>query len=333
MRYAWIIAAAAGLALFGCQKTTTEGTEVSKQPSGKKLQIAVIPKGSTHEFWKSVHAGANQAAEELGVEIIWKGPLKEDDREDQIKVVDDFVTRKVDGIVLAPLDDAALRMPVESAKENAIKVVIIDSALKDSAGIPFVATDNRKGGFMGGEALVEAVGGSGKLILLRYQEGSASTNEREAGFMDAVKDKPGITMLSDNQYGGATTETAQRASENLISRFKNPDGTLQADGIFTPNESTTFGMLRALQDAGFAGKVKFVGFDASPKLVEALRKGEIQGLVLQNPRKMGYEGVKAAVAAIRGETVPDRVDTGATLVTAKNIDEPEIAKLVAPPAE
>lgn len=304
------------------------GTKERAPASGaaaQKLRIAVIPKGMTHEFWKSIHAGAVQAARELDVEIIWKGSQKEDDRAQQITVVEDFISRGVDGIVLAPLDDRALTRPVADAVGEGIPVVIIDSALQSEAYASFVATDNYKGGVLGARRLGGLLGGKGKIFLVRYQEGSASTMERERGFLDTVKAEfPGLTILVQDQYTGATTETAYQLAENLLGRF--PD----VEGIFTPNESSTFGTLRAVQESGIAGKVRFVGFDSSPKLVEALRRGEIQGLVLQNPMKMGYLGVKYVVAHIRGEAVPKVVDTGVDVATPENMGAPEIKALLEP---
>lgn len=312
--------------------STTSGTE-TKGGDAKKYRIAVIPKGSTHEFWKSVHAGAEEAGKEFGVEVIWKGPMKEDDRESQIKVVEDFVTNGVDAIVLAPLDAVALRGPVQQAQRSDIPVLIIDSGLDEVETVSFVATDNKKGGEMAGDELAKLLGGKGKVIMLRYQEGSASTMQREEGFMEAMKKNPGITILSENQHAGATVESAQSASENLLARFKNPDGTLGVDGIFCPNESSTFGMLRVLQDNAWAGKLKFVGFDASSKLIDGLKAGEINGLVVQNPFNMGYLGVKNMVAKLKGESVEARIDTGAVLVTKENMETPDVAKLIAPPSQ
>lgn len=298
-------------------------------PSGT-MKIAVIPKGTTHEYWKSIHAGALKAAQELKVEILWKGPLKEDSRDEQIKIVEDMTnTEGVKGLVLAPLDDMALRLPVQEATKKGLPVVIIDSALKSEDIKSFVATDNRNGGKLAGEEMARLLGGKGKVVMLRYAEGSASTNEREAGFLDAMAKAPGLKVLSSNQYGGATTESAQKASENLLAPYTK-GGKLGVDGIFCPNESTTFGMLRALQDARFAGKVKFIGFDSSQKLVDALKAGELHALVLQDPMNMGYLGVKTMVAALKGETVEKRLSTGETLVTAKNMNEPKIQALLMP---
>jgi ribose transport system substrate-binding protein len=316
---------------LGCKQK-----ETSDEKGENKYSIAVIPKGTTHIFWKSIHAGALKAEKELkdagiDVEVIWKGPLKEDDRESQIRVVEDFVTRGVSGIVLAPLDDAALRVPVKNAVGYGIPVVIIDSGLKSEDYTSFVATDNYIGGRKGGQRLAEILDGKGKVIMLRYQEGSASTMKREQGFLDVLKEKyPEIEVVASNQYGGATTESAYIASENLLSPLRTPDGGLTVDGIFCPNESTAFAMLRALEDSGLAGKVKYVGFDSSDRLVLALSKGYIHGLVLQDPINMGYLGVKTIVAHLRGEKVEKLIDTGSSMATPENMDEPKMKNLLEP---
>jgi ribose transport system substrate-binding protein len=306
-----------GLILSSCLACTAVAAE--------KIEIAVIPKGTTHSFWKSVEAGARKAAKELSVEMNWRGPLKEDDRAQQIAVVQQFVGSKVDGIVLAPLDAAALVNPVRAAAEAKIPVVIIDSGLKGEAGrdfASFVATDNRKGGELAGDELARSLGGKGKVVLLRYAEGSESTTQREEGFITAIKKHPGIEITVSNRYGGATISMSQDAAMNLIDKIR------EADGIFCPNESTTVGMLLALRQNGLAGKKKFVGFDASSTLLQALKKGEIDALVAQNPSRMGYLGVKTVVAAIRGEKVETRIDTGCALVTKANLDTPETKEIL-----
>ena len=301
------------------------GAGPQKRSSDEPIQIAVIPKGTTHEFWKAIHAGAVKASREMGVEIIWKGPQKEDDRSQQITVVEDFVSRGVDGIVLAPLDDRALMVPVRDATREGIPVVIIDSDLQGKGYISFVATDNYMGGVMAARAMAVELPDGGRIFLVRYQEGSASTTKREAGFLDTITAEfPKISLIVQDLFAGATTETAFQLGENLLNRF--PD----VEGIFCPNESTTFGMLRALQEAGRAGQVAFIGFDSSPKLVAGLSNGEIHGLVLQNPVKIGYLGVKQMVLHLRGQPVESRVDTGVYLATPENMNEPLIQSLLSP---
>jgi ribose transport system substrate-binding protein len=311
--------------------TTFFGCEKQKEAQGpERLTIALIPKCTTHEFWKTVHAGGVKAARELDVDLIWKGPMKEDDREQQIQVVEDFISRGVSGIVLAPLDEMALRLPVKSAVKSGIPVVIIDSAINSDDHVSFVATDNYKGGVLAGEHMAGLLGGRGRVIVLRYLEGSASTTKRENGFLEAVKKHPGIEVVVDNQYAGPTTETAYRQSENMLAPLKNQDDSLNIHGIFCPSESTTFGMLRALQDGGVAGTVRFVGFDSSAKLVRALRDDELDALVLQDPMNIAYTGVKTMVRHLKGEPVEKRIDTGATVVTKENMDQPRIKELLEP---
>jgi ribose transport system substrate-binding protein len=290
-----------------------------------KMKIAVIPKGTTHIFWKSVEAGAKQAGKELGVEIIWKGPLKENDRAQQIAIVEQFVTESVSGIVLAPLDNTALQRPVASAMEKKIPVVIFDSGLKGEAGkdyVSFVATDNKKGGNLGGEHMSKLLAGKGNVVLLRYQVGSASTMEREEGFLEAMHKVKGLQITVDNRYAGATVGEAKTASMNIVDKLK------EANGIFCPNESSTFGMLLALRQMNLAGKIRFVGFDTSPPLIEALQSGEIDALVAQDPTLMGYQGVKTIVAKLQGREVPKTIDTGVRLITRENLNTPDIKKLL-----
>jgi ribose transport system substrate-binding protein len=300
----------------GCKKHTTDA-------------IAVVPKGTTHEYWKSVHAGAEKAAQEFGVNIIWKGPLREDDREDQIKTVETFTNMHVKGIVLAPLDDTALVPVVTDAVRVGIPVVAIDSSIKTDDIVSFVATDNYRGGRLAGDYLAKLLADQGQVMMLRYTEGSASTAERERGFLDAIKLHQGITVASANQYGGVTTETAFKASENLLAANKGPGG-LTVQGIFCPNESTAFGMLRALEENSLAGKVRFVGFDSSPKLVDAMAKGHLDATVVQDPIKMGYLSVKAMIDHLAGRPVDKRIDTGATLIARDGMNGTDAQALLNP---
>ena len=297
--------------------------------------IAVIPKGTTHEFWKTVHAGAVKAGHEENIEIIWQGPSKEDDRRGQIDVVQNFTSRNVSAIVLAPLDETALARPVEVAVQRGIKTVIIDSDLKSKAQSSFVATDNYAAGRLAAQQMAEIflkskgskneILSKPKIIVMRYLEGSASNSYREDGFLDGIKEAcPSCQIVSSNQFAGVTAESALKTAQNLLNKFS------EVDGIFTPNGPTTFGMLRALQTAGRTGKAKLIGFDATEPLLIALKTGEIAGLVVQDPFRMGYLGVKSAVAALRGQKVEKRIDTGARYITAANLSDPDVKELVYP---
>lgn len=296
------------------------------------FSIAVIPKGTTHEFWKSIHAGAVKAQRELEgqgtkVRLFWKGPDREDDRDKQIQVVENFTSRKVSGIVLAPLDSQALVSPVLSARQAGVPTVVMDSDLKSDQQVSFVATDNFLGGQLGGQHLAKLMGGKGNVLLLRYQVGSASTEAREAGFLDAISKFPGIRVVSSNQYAGATHELAYQAAQNLLNRFGS-----QLDGVFCPNETVTVMVGKALRDRGLAGgKVKVVGFDSGSQSVQDMKSGDVQALVVQNPVKMGYLSVVTMVRHLQGKPVEKRIDTGVTVATRENMEEPAIRELLYPP--
>jgi ribose transport system substrate-binding protein len=323
-----VVAVALSLVLFlaACAKRDSA--------SRRSFTIAVVPQGSTHEFWKSIHAGAvkatrDQAAVGNEVKIIWKGPMREDDREQQVQVVEGFVTQRVDGIVLAPFDKFALVRPVEEAKRAGIPTVVVDSALESKDPVSFVASDNHRGGELAAQEMGRLLEGRGKVLLLRYQEGVASTEAREKGFVDELRSAyPAIELVSSNQFAGATRETAKSAAENLLNRYGS-----DLDGIFTPNESSTAGALLALEDSGRAGKIRFIGFDASPVFVEAMRQGRLHGIVVQNPFAMGELGVTTMVRHLRGEAVPPRIDTGVSLIAPGNVDSPESQRLLHPPLD
>jgi len=288
-------------------------------------KIAVIPKGTTHSFWKSVEKGARQAGQEFDAEIVWKGPLKEDDRAQQIVVVQQFVVDDADAIVLAPLDETALRNPVRSAMARNKPVVIFDSALKGEVGkdfISFVATNNTLGGQLAGEELARLLGGQGKVVMLRYSEGSASTAKREAGFISVMEKHPGIEVIQANRYAGATISAAQDTAMNMLDRLR------EADGIFTSNESATQGMILALRQTGLIKTKILVGFDTSKFLLSALERGDVKALVAQNPTRMGYLGVKTALDHLRGNDYEAIVDTGCVLVTKANMNTPEVQAVI-----
>ena len=298
-------------------------------PIGDGLSIVVIPKGTTHEFWKSIHAGAVKAEQELEaagqqVKIIWKGPLKEDDRDEQIKVVENFIARGVNGMVLAPLDDKALVRPVETAGNADIPVVIIDSGLQSESFASFVATDNYYGGVLGARTLAKAIDGSGEAILLRYTVGQESAAQREQGFLDTMaKEFPDIRILSEDQYSGPTEEDAYNKSMDMLNQYGD-----EVDAFFVICNRTATGLLQALEDEELVGKVKLIGFDKTPHLVQAVRDGKVEALVLQDPYRMGYLGVKTLLAHLQGESAEGRIDTGVYVATRDTLDEPEISRVI-----
>lgn len=307
------LAIAGGMLSPGCKR------------SGGKRVIAVIPKGVSHFFWQSVHAGAESAAKELNVDVAWNGPASETDYSGQINIVEDAINRRVDAIVLAPSHRDALVPIVERAQGQGIPVVIFDSGIGTDHYVAYVATDNHQGGVVAAERLGPRLGGKGKIAILGVKAGSVSTDEREQGFQETIKEKfPGIEVVAF-QYGEADrAKSLDRASDILTAH---PG----LDGMFASNESSSVGAVQAIKQKGLAGKVTLVGFDSSPNLLDDLKAGAIDSLVLQNPFKMGYEAVKAAVAKLNGQQPERKVDTGVKLLTRDNLDTPEMQELLKKP--
>lgn len=309
-----LIISSALLLSVSCRKSTPQG--------GSKKVIAVIPKGVSHFFWQRVHAGAEAAGKELNVEIVWKGPAQETDYSGQINIVEDAINRRVDGIVLAPSHGDALVPIVERAQKEGIPLVIFDSGINTETYSAYIATDNHQGGVVAAERLAEKLGGKGKVAILGVKAGSVSTDQREQGFQETLKQKyPGMEIVAF-QYGEADrTKSLDRATDILTAH-----GDL--NGFFASNESSTVGVVQALKQKNLTGKVTLVGFDSSPNLIDDLKAGALDSLVLQNPFKMGYEGVKAIVAKLNGQAPPRHMDTGVKLLTKENLDTPEMQQLI-----
>ena len=309
--------AASLMMLSGCSKSDGEA----------KLRIAVIPKGTSHEFWKSVHYGAQQAADELGnVEIIWRGPVVESDTGSQIEVVKNMITMHVDGIVLAPNQKGGLVDAVEESIAEGIPVVIFDSGLDEGPEIvSYVATDNFRGGQLAAEEMAKAIGEKGNVILLRYLAGSESTEQREEGFLEGIAKYPDITVVSSDQRGGDNTTQSKEKVDQLLQVHGD-----DLAGIFAVCEPNANGTLEALRNAGVNKQVKLIAFDPSDALIEALADGSCSGIVLQDPVRMGYQGVMTLYDSLQGKQADAFQSTGEAVATPDNMSEPEIQTLLKP---
>jgi ribose transport system substrate-binding protein len=281
-----------------------------------KRIIAVIPKGNSDLFWQSVHAGAVKAGRETGVEVLWNGPASEADYTVQVQIVDAMINRHVDAIALAPTDRQALVTVVDRAADRNVPVVIFDSAIDTQRFVSQVATDNYKAGQMAGERMGKILDGKGKVVMVAVKPGAASTEAREKGFEDTVHQKfPGIQIL-DKRYGMALVAQAMTVTENMLTAHRD------LDGIFASNESSTIGAAQATR--GRAGKIKLVGFDWSPTLLDDLSSGMLDSLVIQDPFKMGYQTMMAAVKHLQGETVKKIVDLEPRLIDRENLHDPDV---------
>lgn len=330
-----VTVAASALFLAGCS--------ASREPVD--YRIAVVPKGLTHEFWQSIRRGAERAAAELKaedglrVEILWDGPSTESDAQAQIKIINQKSSQGIQGLVLAPQDSKAMVPSVEQCVANNIPVVVIDSGLdeavlkeKPDLIVKYVATNNFNGGWQAAGELVKVLENEGKtqprLVLFRYQPGSESTDQREEGFLQRIKEfneQEGkkIKIISDNKYAGATVETAEKEAGPLLSQLSGPG----IDGIFAVNESATSGMLNALRSQNLNKKIHLVGFDSSEPLLQAVREGDVDGLIVQDPYRMGYLGVWTLVKHLQGYAVNrqhDQFGTGEYYLTKDNLDSDEM---------
>lgn len=308
--------------LVGC------GKQESGQDSGANpgLTIAVVPKATSHDFWQTVKAGAEAAGKENNIKIIWKGPAKETDVAGQMSIIENFITQKVDAIVMAATNSKALIATVEKARKAGIPVVTIDSGIDKDIAASFVATDNIDGARKGADALAEMIGKKGKVGLFPIVAGAATSTMREDGFKEAIKKYPDIKIAS-TLYSNCDESRAMAVTEDMLTAH--PD----ISGIFSACGPGAVGTARVLEQKGLAGKIKHVAFDAIPAEIDALKNNSIQALIVQNPFKMGYDGVKTAVAVKQGKEVSKRIDTGVVVVTMKNFNEPEIQKVLFPLGE
>ena len=302
------------LLLAGCQP--------SKDQRPAKRVVGVVPKGANHIFWQTVHAGAIQAAREFNLEVEWNAPTLEVDSSRQIEIVESMVNRRLAGIVLAPVDRKALVGVVERAAQAEIPVAIFDSAIDSSKRISYVATDNEEGGRIAAR-LAEAIGKRGKVGVISFMPGSASTEQRAHGFQDEIRQKfPEINIVG-LQYGMADRAKAMAVTENILTAH--PD----LAGLFADNESSSSGAVQALKTRQARG-VKLVAFDHAENLVEDLRAGVIDALVVQNPFKMGYESTRAIGLKLQGKTPPATIDSGIALVRKADLERPEIQEILTP---
>lgn len=315
------------VAMLGCGGKEVSPAQDTAQPTESKsddtLQIAVVPKGLAHQFWLTVKAGAEAAAKENNAEIIWQGPAKETEVDKQINIIQDMISRKVDGIVMAACNENALIQIVEKAHKNGIPVVTIDSGIKSDIQHSFVATDNMHGAKMAADALADMIGGEGKVGLIPFVKGAATSELREQGFREGIAAYPGITLVA-TLYCDSDVAKAMNVTQDMLTA--NPD----LKGIFATNEPAAIGAAQAIKAAGKTGQVKLVAFDAAEEEINGLKNGSIQALVVQDPYKMGYVGVESVITVINGGSIEKRIDTGVTIVTLENFEEPEVQKLLYP---
>ena len=306
------LALAALLVLAGCNK------------GPQKRRIAVVPKAAAHIFWQTVHAGVVAAGRDLNVEIVWNAPTAETDFSRQIQIVDSMLAQRVDGLAVAASDRTALNASLDRAAQLGIPVTVFDSGVDSTNYMTFLATNNYEAGQMAARKLAELIGGKGKIAMVQHMPGSNSTMDRERGFEDVIrKEFPDIHIVAQ-QYGMADHSKALSAAENILTAHTD------LSGIFCSTEPSSLGTSQALKERGLAGKVKFVAFDSTDKMVEDLRAGVIDAMVVQDPFKMGYEAVKTVADKLNGHTPPKKIDLSGRVVTKADLDKPDVHALLFP---
>ena len=319
--------------LPGCNSSNQNNTNgADGTPSGEDtLTIAVIPKSTGGEFWETVEQGAQDAAKQHGVKIRWEGTLSETEIAEQNRIIENMVNLGVDGMAIAPLNAKATGKPIAGAVDAGIPVVVFDSSVDGDAHVSFVATDNEQGGVLGAQKLVELLGDEkGDVLVLRFLQGTGSTEARAKGFIETAK-AAGLNVVADPYPEDGTVAGAKKTAANTLEGLIKDDK-LHVDGIFACNLYTALGMAAALDDlrkSGIAVDAKFIGFDTSPKLIQGLQAGTIDGLVAQNPKRMGFLAVETIVKHLRKESIEAVVDTGVEVVTKERLEnEAAIRKLV-----
>jgi ribose transport system substrate-binding protein len=324
----WLAVPMAALVLTGCVREAQQSGTGAPSPAPAAavegtLKIAVVPKGTTHEFWQTIKAGADAAGRDFDAQILWNGPKSETHVQDQIDIITNYASQGVHGIALAATDKNALARTVDELEQRGIPTVTIDSGIDPDRSRCFVATDNVAAARLAAQEMGRLLNGTGKVAVLSFFKGSGTSDEREQGFLEGIREFPGIEV-AQVEYTDSDSAKARDKMETLLTAH--PD----LNGVFASNEPNVVGAGSVLRERRLSDRLTLVGFDASPSEIQYLEQGVVHALVVQDPFKMGYEGVRVLSEIARGKSVERRVDTGAVVVTRDNLNEPEIQKLLYP---
>lgn len=290
--------------------------------------IPVIVKDTTSNYWQIVLAGARKAGKDLHVNVPELGAQSESDINGQISILENAVSEKPAAIVIAPTQFAALGKPIDEAAKS-VKIIGIDSAADSKSFTSFLTTDNVQGGRAGADALADGIKAKtgkieGNVALITSLPGVGSLDQRAQGFKEELKAKyPGLKLVADKVADGQAT-TALNIMTDLITA--NPD----LKGVFASNLIMAQGAGQAVAENKLSDKLALVGFDSDANLVKRLGDGAIYALIVQDPFRMGYDGVKTALAASKGEKVPEKVDTGVNVITKANMGTARSQELLNP---
>jgi ribose transport system substrate-binding protein len=334
IRFSAALAGTAAVILLtsGCGGVTVQGSEAGGNPKVKAsgpITLAVVPKAVGFDFWDSVRKGAQCAASKMtDVTVQWNGVTTETDVTGQVNLLQNFLTRQVDGLVYAATDAKVLAQVTQDTLSQNVPVINIDSGTNPQPdNVPLFATDNVAAARKAADLLADALGpGDHRIAFIPFQPGTMTNDQRTTGFKEGLAKHPNLTLVAE-QSSNSDPNTALSVTENIVTA--NPD----LDGIFAASEPGVVGATNALSQAGKAGKIKLVGWDASPDEVTGVTSGAITALVVQNPFRMGYDSVNAMVKTVRTGQVASSEDTGVTFVTQQNINDPQVQAILKPSCE
>jgi len=298
--------------------------KTEEKGSAKKVdRVAIVSKGYQHEFWRTVEAGAQKAADELGIEMSYIGPEKESEIGKQVSMVENEILKKPTALLLAALDQNALRPVAQQIVDGGATLVTFDSNIAGGIESSFVATDNVQVGAKAAQKMIKLIGEEGIVGVIAHNAGTSTAIERTNGFIDEMKKYPKIKLLS-TKYSDGDKLKALSITQDIVTA--NP----QIKGVYGTNEGAAVGVGRAIAEMGKSDSIVVVGVDSSAEEVTLLKEGSIKAMVVQNPFNMGYMAVKTAMSAARGEKIEKRIDTGSTVVTLENLETEEIQKILYP---
>ncbi|GAB7049767.1 ABC transporter substrate-binding protein [Catenuloplanes indicus] len=293
-------------------------------------RIDVIIKASDSSFWQVMVAGANNAAADFGIEVSTFGPTSETNIDEQVQLVENSVSRGVDGLVLAANSSSALNSAIDRARQAGVKVITVDSRVT-TATEGFIGTDNVKAGAQAGrrmcELLTAANRTTGAILIESSVAGIQSLTDRDAGFRQGLAEKCPRVDATQQRYNNNDINTAAAQVNDALTANR------ELLGVFADNNTSGVGAARAVKDNAAADRVPVVAFDSDPQENAALADGSIDALVVQNPYFFGYQGVLAAAMAAAGRIPPADIDPGAVVADQRNRTEPAVRALLEPPAE
>jgi ribose transport system substrate-binding protein len=327
--FTFILLVVLALQITACGQVVQPSTSTSSSGGGntgtKALKIAVVPKSLGPNFWEQVHQGAVCAAsKQQNVSVQWDGVTTDTDVTGQVNLLKNYLTQGVDGLVYAATDAKALAQVSDQAIASKIPVVNFDSGTNPQpSSVPLFATDNVASAVKAADLLAQALHNSGKIAFIPFQAGSNTNDQRAQGFLQGLKKYPGLQLVA-TQYSQSDANTAFTVTTDILTAH--PDIT----GIFAANEPGVIGAAKAVQQAGKTGKVVIIGWDAAPDEVKGLQDGAISALVVQNPFRMGFDGLNAVVKMIRTGTSVTSEDTGVSFLTKDNLNTPAMQAVLNP---